>query len=86
MSYEQLEQSDSDVLVNFGSTAEESESFLSAADAQPRPQVQNGAVASPVGAALIASVSPPTGLSLTWGIDDYDALLSEAAPATDALG
>jgi iron complex transport system substrate-binding protein len=27
---------------------------------------------------LVASVSPPTALSLTWGLDDYVALLSEA--------
>jgi iron complex transport system substrate-binding protein len=29
-------------------------------------------------------VSPPTALSLTWGLDDYVALLSEAALAADA--
>jgi iron complex transport system substrate-binding protein len=36
-------------------------------------------VASVVGSQLIASVSPPTALSLTWGLDDYVAELSQAA-------
>ncbi|TFD33913.1 iron-siderophore ABC transporter substrate-binding protein [Cryobacterium cryoconiti] len=86
LSYEQLDQLDSDVLVNFGTTPEESEAFLSAAYAQPMRQVQNETVASPVGAAFIAAVSPPTGLSLTWGIDDYVALLSDAALRADPIG
>jgi iron complex transport system substrate-binding protein len=42
------------------------------------PQVQAGTVASPVGAAFITSVSPPTGLSLSWGLEDYVALLAAA--------
>jgi len=84
LSYEQLDQLESDVIVNFGATQEESDAFLNAGYAQVMPQVQNGAVASPVGAAFVSSVSPPTGLSLTWGIDDYVDLLSTAALAADA--
>jgi len=84
LSYEQLDKLSSDVLVNFGSTQEESDAFLAAGYAQPMAQVKNGAVASPVGAAFISSVSPPTALSLTWGLDDYVALLSTAAKAADA--
>ncbi|SEN74891.1 iron-siderophore ABC transporter substrate-binding protein [Cryobacterium luteum] len=78
LSYEQLDQLDSDLLVNFGSTQEESDAFLTASYAQAMPQVQAGTVASPVGAAFISSVSPPTGLSLSWGLDDYVALLAAA--------
>jgi len=78
LSYEQLDQLSSDLLVNFGSTREESDAFLTASYAQAMPQVQAGAVASPVGAAFISSVSPPTGLSLSWGLDDYVALLAAA--------
>ena len=83
LSYEELDKLDSDVLVNFGSTQEESDAFLSAGYAQAMPQVQGGSVASPVGAAFISSVSPPTGLSLTWGLGDYVALLSAAAKTAD---
>jgi iron complex transport system substrate-binding protein len=42
------------------------------------PQVQSGAVAGVVGQAFIASVSPPTALSLTWGLEDYVQLLADA--------
>ncbi|MET0989934.1 MAG: iron-siderophore ABC transporter substrate-binding protein [Glaciihabitans sp.] len=84
LSYEELDKLESDVIVNFGATQEETDAFLSASYAQVMPQVQNGAVASVVGPAFVASVSPPTALSLTWGLDDYVALLSEAALAADA--
>jgi iron complex transport system substrate-binding protein len=84
LSYEQLDQLTSDVIVNFGATEEETNAFLTAGYAQVMPQVQAGAVASPFGAAFVSSVSPPTGLSLTWGIDDYVDLLSTAALAADA--
>jgi iron complex transport system substrate-binding protein len=84
LSYEELDKLTSDVLVNFGTTQEESDKFLAESYSQAMPQVQNGAVASPVGAAFISSVSPPTALSLPWGLDDYVALLSEAALAADA--
>jgi iron complex transport system substrate-binding protein len=78
LSFEQLDQLDSDLLVNFGTTQEESDAFLAASYAQAMPQVQAGTVASAVGAAFISSVSPPTGLSLSWGLDDYVALLAAA--------
>jgi len=78
LSHEELDKLTSDLLVNFGTTQQESDAFLSAGYAQAMPQVQSGRVASPEGAAFISSVSPPTGLSLTWGIDDYVALLSAA--------
>jgi iron complex transport system substrate-binding protein len=84
LSYEQLDKLTSDVIVNFAATDEESNAFLTAGYAQVMPQVRSGAVASPVGAAFVASVSPPTGLSLTWGMDDYVDLLSAAALAADA--
>ncbi|MDY7528762.1 MULTISPECIES: ABC transporter substrate-binding protein [unclassified Cryobacterium] len=83
LSHEQLDKLTSDVLVNFGTTQEESDAFLSAGYAQAMPQVQRGSVASPVGAAFISSVSPPTGLSLTWGLDDYVTMLSTAAKAAE---
>ncbi|WP_104130111.1 iron-siderophore ABC transporter substrate-binding protein [Cryobacterium sp. N21] len=78
LSYEQLDQLSSDLLVNFGSTQEQSDAFLDASYSQAMPQVQAGTVASPVGAAFISSVSPPTGLSLSWGLDDYVTLLAAA--------
>lgn len=83
LSYEQLDKLSSDVLVNFAATTEESDTFLASGYAQALTQVQRSAVASPVGEAFISSVSPPTALSLTWGLDDYVALLATAAEAAD---
>jgi iron complex transport system substrate-binding protein len=84
LSYEELDKLSSDVLVNFGATEEESNTFLTSSYSQSMTQIQNGSVASPVGAAFVASVSPPTALSLPWGLDDYVTMLSEAALAADA--
>ncbi|WP_326551846.1 iron-siderophore ABC transporter substrate-binding protein [Micromonospora sp. NBC_01813] len=84
MSYEQLDQLTSDVLVSFATTQEEQDAFLSSQAAQTMPQIQSGAVASLVGAEFIASVSPPTALSVTWGLDDYVAALAAAADKVDA--
>ncbi len=78
LSYEQLDQLESDVLVAFGTTQEEADAFLAAPYTQVMPQVQSGAVAMPIGTAFISSVSPPTALSLTWGLEDYVALLADA--------
>jgi iron complex transport system substrate-binding protein len=44
-------------------------------------QVRRGAVAQVVGSEFIASVSPPTALSLTWGLDTYVEALAGAAAA-----
>ena len=79
MSYEQLDKLTSDVLVSFATTQQEQDAFLASKPAQTMPQVKSGAVASLVGAEFIASVSPPTALSVTWGLDEYVAALSAAA-------
>lgn len=84
LSTERLDELDSDVLVSYADTAEASAEFLSSPEAQLMEQVTSGAVAEVVGTDLIASVSPPTALSLTWGLEEYVGLLSEAAQAVDA--
>lgn len=81
LSTERLDELDSDLLVSYAATPAESQAFLGSAAAQLLPQVQQGAVAEVVGASLVSSVSPPTALSLTWGLEDYVALLSKAAAA-----
>ena len=86
LSYEQLEGLESDILVSFADTQEQSDSFLASARAQLLPQVADGTVAEVIGTDFIASVSPPTALSLTWGLDEYVTILSAAAQAVDAQG
>jgi iron complex transport system substrate-binding protein len=86
LSYEQLDGLTSDVLVSFADTQDQSDRFLASEHARLLPQVGNGTVAEVVGSDFIASVSPPTALSLTWGLDEYVTILSGAAQAVDAQG
>lgn len=65
-------------------TDEEVETFLAAPYAQVMPQVQAGSVARVVGAERIAAVSPPTALSLPWGLDEVVDRLAEAVAAVDS--
>lgn len=79
LSYERLSELSSDVLVSFADTPEQEQEFLDQPYAQTIPAVKAGAVASITGVELVAAVSPPTALSLTWGLDDYLEALSAAA-------
>ncbi len=81
LSHERLDELTSDVLVVYGTTQEELDAFLASAPAQSMPQVTEGAVAPLVGAEFIASVSPPTALSLPWGLDEVVAQLAAAVEA-----
>jgi iron complex transport system substrate-binding protein len=84
LSYENLDQLESDVIVSFAATEEEQQAFLESEAAGVMPQVQSGAVATLTGPEYVAAVSPPTALSLTWGIDTFVSELSKAAQAADA--
>jgi iron complex transport system substrate-binding protein len=86
LSHERLDELTSDVLVSYADTPDASAAFLASDPAQLMAQVQEGRVAEVVGTELIAAVSPPTALSLTWGLDDFVASLSGAAQTVDELG
>jgi iron-siderophore transport system substrate-binding protein len=79
LSYEQLDQLDSDLVISYHDTQEEADAFLASAPIQAIPAVARGQVAQVVGTELIAAVSPPTALSLTYGLDELVASLSAAA-------
>ena len=79
LSYEQLDQLDSDLIISYHDTQEEADAFLTSAPIQAIPAVARGQVAQVVGTELIAAVSPPTALSLTYGLDELVASLSTAA-------
>lgn len=83
LSYEELDKLESDIVVAFSNTEEEAEAFLAQSYAQAIPAVKAGAVASVSGIELVASVSPPTALSLSWGIDQYADALSTAATSVE---
>lgn len=79
LSYEQTDRLEADLVVNYASTDAEVDAFLDQSYAQAIPAVADGAVANVTGDPLIAAMSPPTALSLTWGLQDYVELLSAAA-------
>lgn len=81
ISHERLGELTSDVLVSYADTQEASDAFLASPAALTMTQVQRGTVAEVIGTKFIAAVSPPTALSLTWGLKDYVRILSEAADA-----
>jgi iron complex transport system substrate-binding protein len=78
LSHQRLAELTSDVLVAYADTPELASAFVSSPAAQLMPQVRAGAVAKVTGPAFIASVSPPTALSLTWGLDEFVELLAGA--------
>ena len=81
LSYEQLDQLESDLVISYHDTQEEADAFLASAPIQAIPAVSRGQVAQVVGTELIAAVSLPTALSLTYGLDELVASLSAAAQA-----
>jgi iron complex transport system substrate-binding protein len=78
LSSEELDKLTSDVLLEYHADEAAAEEFNSRPGVQAMPQSKSGAVAEIVGADLVSSVSPPTALSLSWGLEEYVAELAEA--------
>jgi iron complex transport system substrate-binding protein len=78
LSYEKVDQLTSDVLLSYADSEKTQAAFRSSASTKTMQQYGAGTIAEATGEELVASVSPPTALSLTWGLDDYVELLSEA--------
>ena len=78
ISHERVGELESDVLVAYADTQDQADQLLAAPAGQQMAQVREGRVAQVVGTELIAAVSPPTALSLTWGLEEYVELLSSA--------
>lgn len=81
LSYERVNELISDVLVVYGNSEEEVLSVTEGGYAQSLPAIEQGAVAELVGVEFIAAVSPPSALSLSWGLDEVVAQLAEAVAA-----
>lgn len=79
LSKERLGELESDVLVAFADTQAQMDAFLESDYAQLMSQVRDGRVAQVVGPDFVSAVSPPTALSLTWGLEEYVRLIAEAA-------
>lgn len=81
LSYENLDQLTSDILISYFETPEADAAFFANPVIALAPQVAKGAVAHIVGAELINSVSPPSALSLKWGYPRYIKQIADAAAA-----
>jgi iron complex transport system substrate-binding protein len=81
LSYERVSELESDVLVVYGNSDDEVRAVTEGGYAQALPAIEQGAVAELVGVEFIAAVSPPSALSLTWGLDEVVAQLAEAVAA-----
>lgn len=79
LSYEELDKLESDVVVSYSDTQAEADTFVASSHGLAIPAVKAGAVAELVGTEFIASVSPPTALSLPWGLDTLVEQLAVAA-------
>jgi iron complex transport system substrate-binding protein len=79
LSYEQLDKLQSDVVLSYSDTQAEADAFLTAPQTSVIPAVSSAHVAQLVGTQYIAAVSPPTALSLPWGLDK---LVDSLAAAT----
>jgi len=78
LSYEQLDKLESDVVLSYSDTQEEADAFVTSSYGLAIPAVAAGNVATAVGTEFIAAVSPPTALSLPWGLDELIAALEVA--------
>jgi iron complex transport system substrate-binding protein len=84
LSYENVDKLSSDVLLSYADSRKTQKAFMSSASTRTMPQYDAGTIAQATGEELVASVSPPTALSLTWGLDAYVDLLSKAAKKADS--
>ena len=83
ISTEEADKLTSDVLLSYVPNQERAEEIAGDKTFQAMEQFRNGTVASVVGEDVVSAVSPPTALSLTWGLD---AFVEALVPAVEAAG
>ena len=84
LSTEKVDQLTSDVLLSYTSDEKRVQEIAADPAFQGMQQIQDGTVASVVGESYVSAVSPPTALSLTWGLDAFIDALVPAAEAARA--
>jgi iron complex transport system substrate-binding protein len=84
LSPENTDQLTSDVLLNYADTEEAQETFLGKPSTQALSQYDANSIALVTGQSLISSVSPPTALSATYGLDEVTEVLAEAVAGEGA--
>ena len=78
ISYEETDKVTSDVLLSYHDTPAEEEAFMTSDSTASMQQFQDETIANVVGPDVVASVSPPTALSLSYSLDDFVNALAEA--------
>lgn len=79
VSYELADRITSDMLVTFVEEQAMLDDFRAKPFIQSLPQYKADAIAALVGTEKVAAVSPPSALSIRWGLADYVDVLAEAA-------
>ena len=79
VSYELADSITSDIIVTYAEDQAIADAFLGQPFIQNLPQYRAGAIAALVGTEQVAAVSPPSVLSLRWGLPAYVDLLAAAA-------
>lgn len=81
LSYELFDQLEGDIFVTYYEEQSALDEWLATPQAQTYPPIVNGGLAALVGTENVASVSPPSILSLRWGLPRYLEVLGAAADA-----
>ena len=79
LSYETFDTLNPDILITYFENDQQQTDFISKPGVAESAVVTKGAVAPIIGQEFVYSVSPPTGLSLQWGLTRYLDLLAKAA-------
>lgn len=79
LSYELFDQLQADIFITYYEEQAALDAWLATPQAQTYPVIANGGLAALVGTENVASVSPPSVLSLRWGVPRYLEVLAAAA-------
>lgn len=81
LSYELFDQLEADIFVTYFEDQSALDTWLATPQARNYPPIVNGGLAALVGTENVAAVSPPSILSLRWGLPRYLEILGTAADA-----
>jgi iron complex transport system substrate-binding protein len=81
LSYELFDQLEADIFISYFEEQSALDAWLATPQAQNYPPIENGGLAALVGTENVAAVSPPSILSLRWGLPRYLEILGTAARA-----
>lgn len=81
LSYELFDQLEGDIFVTYFEEQSALDAWLATPQARNYPPIVNGGLAALVGTENVAAVSPPSILSLRWGLPRYLEVLGAAADA-----